>query len=100
MIDVKKAVRVSVAQLVELLADTAFVAKVAKCHIDAETVNLPTAKELVSLDPYLAVGVVLETVDGELFTVGYQKTSPVEADAWVKENVLPPIRQYELLSAD
>lgn len=90
--------KLTVAELRTCLTSANFLNSVARCHIDAESVNLPIASELVNIDPYLAVGVVFETKNGITYTAGYRKNSPLKIDKWVQDNVLPHIEQYELLS--
>ena len=90
-------VKLTVLELKSRLADANFLNAVVRCHIDAESINLPIASELVNIDPYLAVGVVFETKNGITYTSGYRKNSLLEIDKWVQDNVLPHIEQYELL---
>jgi len=93
----KQVEKLTVAELQACLGSVNFLNSVVRCHIDAESVNLPIASELVNIDPYLAVGVVFETKNGITYTAGYRKNSPLEIDNWVQDNVLPHIEQYELL---
>ncbi len=89
--------KLTVAELKACLTSVNFLNSVVRCHIDAESVNLPIASELVNIDPYLAVGAVFETKGGITYTAGYRKNSLLEIDKWVQDNVLPHIEQYELL---
>ena len=93
----KQVEKLTVAELQACLGSVNFLNSVVRCHIDAESVNLPIASELVNIDPYLAVGVVFETKNGITYTAGYRKNSPLEIDNWVQDNVLPHIEQYALL---
>lgn len=93
----KQVEKLTVAELQACLGSVNFLNSVVRCHIDAESVNLPIASELVNIDPYLAVGVVFETKNGITYTAGYRKNSPLEIDDWVQDNVLPHIEQYALL---